>query len=43
MAFYEQDYFNQIDTRGDVYFIRGVMYVAPDLLDNQVEIDKTLK
>lgn len=43
MAFHEQDYFNQLDTHGDVYFIRGVMYVvAPDLLEDQVEIEKTL-
>lgn len=42
MAFHEQDYFNQLDTHGDVYFIRGVMYVARDLLENQVEIEKTL-
>lgn len=40
-VFHEQDYFNQLDTQGDVYFIRGIMYVASDSLENQVESELT--
>lgn len=42
MVFHEQDYFNQLDTQGDVYFIRGVMYVASASLKNQAESEKAL-
>lgn len=41
MIFHEQDYFNQLDTEGDVYFIRGVMYVVSDSLENQAESELT--